>query len=83
MALAGGEGASQSRRTSQACVIATDAPFAGNVERKLRNLLARLPCTRRDLQSLYRARFFGHKFDLSGVVHGGLLPGETRLTRAA
>ena len=32
---------------------------------------------------LYRARFFGHKFDLSGVVHGGLLPGETRLTRAA
>ena len=32
---------------------------------------------------VYRARFFGHKFDLSGVVHGGLLPGETRLTRAA
>ena len=34
-------------------------------------------------QSVYRARFFGHKFDLSGVLHGGLLPGETRLTRAA
>jgi hypothetical protein len=34
-------------------------------------------------QRLYRARFFGHKFDLSGVLHGGLLPGETRLTRAA
>ena len=35
------------------------------------------------VSALYRARFFGHKFDLSGVVHGGLLPGETRLTRAA
>ena len=33
--------------------------------------------------TVYRARFFGHKFDLSGVLHGGLLPGETRLTRAA
>jgi hypothetical protein len=32
---------------------------------------------------LYRARFFGHKFDLSGVLHGGFLPGETRLARAA
>ena len=32
---------------------------------------------------MYRARFFGHKFDLSGVLHVGLLPGETRLTRAA
>ena len=37
----------------------------------------------RVIDNLYRARFFGHKFDLSGVVHGGLLPGETRLTRAA
>jgi hypothetical protein len=35
------------------------------------------------LYMMYRARFFGHKFDLSGVLHGGLLPGETRLTRAA
>jgi hypothetical protein len=32
---------------------------------------------------VYRARFFGHKFDLSGVLHGGFLPGETRLARAA
>jgi hypothetical protein len=32
---------------------------------------------------LYRARFFGHKFDLSGVLHVGFLPGETRLARAA
>jgi hypothetical protein len=32
---------------------------------------------------VYRARFFGHKFDLSGVLHVGFLPGETRLARAA
>ena len=32
---------------------------------------------------LYRARFFGHKFDLSGVLHVDFLPGETRLARAA
>jgi hypothetical protein len=35
------------------------------------------------LTLVYRARFFGHKFDLSGVLHGGFLPGETRLARAA
>jgi len=34
-------------------------------------------------QRLYRARFFGHKFDLSGVLHVDFLPGETRLARAA
>jgi len=33
--------------------------------------------------ALYRARFFGHKFDLSGVLHVDFLPGETRLARAA
>ena len=33
--------------------------------------------------TLYRARFFGHKFDLSGVLHVDFLPGETRLARAA
>ena len=32
---------------------------------------------------VYRARFFGHKFDLSGVLHVDFLPGETRLARAA
>ena len=32
---------------------------------------------------LYRARFFGHKFELSSFLHGVLLPGDTRLTRAA
>jgi hypothetical protein len=37
----------------------------------------------REYLILYRARFFGHKFDLSGVLHGGFLPGETRLARAA
>ena len=36
-----------------------------------------------ELGIVYRARFFGHKFELSGVLHDGLLPGETRLTRAA
>jgi DNA-binding protein H-NS len=36
-----------------------------------------------ELKKVYRARFFGHKFDLSGVLHGGFLPGETRLARAA
>lgn len=34
-------------------------------------------------EKLYRARFFGHKFDLSGVLHVDFLPGETRLARAA
>ena len=34
-------------------------------------------------QFVYRARFFGHKFDLSGVLHVDFLPGETRLARAA
>jgi hypothetical protein len=32
---------------------------------------------------VYRARFFGHKFELSSFLHGVLLPGDTRLTRAA
>jgi tripartite-type tricarboxylate transporter receptor subunit TctC len=32
---------------------------------------------------LYRARFFGHKFELSGLLHAGLLPSETRLARTA
>ena len=35
------------------------------------------------LHTVYRARFFGHKFDLSGVLHVDFLPGETRLARAA
>jgi adenylate cyclase len=35
------------------------------------------------LREVYRARFFGHKFDLSGELHVGLLPDETRLARAA
>ena len=35
------------------------------------------------VRAVYRARFFGHKFDLSGVLHVGFLPGETRLARAA
>jgi hypothetical protein len=34
-------------------------------------------------RGVYRARFFGHNFDLSGVLHVGFLPGETRLARAA
>jgi hypothetical protein len=38
---------------------------------------------RLDLLPLYRARFFGHNFDLSGVLDVGFLPGETRLARAA
>jgi hypothetical protein len=32
---------------------------------------------------VYRARFFGHKFDLSGLLHVGLLLGDTSLTGAA
>ena len=35
------------------------------------------------LMLLYRARFFGHKFDLSDVLHVGLLPGKTGFARAA
>ena len=35
------------------------------------------------VELMYRARFFGHKFDLSGVLHVDFLPGETRLARAA
>ena len=39
--------------------------------------------TRCQFMLVYRARFFGHKFDLSGVLHVDFLPGETRLARAA
>ena len=35
------------------------------------------------LPRMYRARFFGHQFDLSGLLHYGILPSDTRLTRAA
>jgi hypothetical protein len=42
-----------------------------------------LEAKRLGLLRVYRARFFGHKFDLSGVLHVDFLPGETRLARAA
>src|ERR1035437_2235242 len=32
---------------------------------------------------LYRTRFFGHKFDLSGLLHSGFLPGDTCVVRTA
>jgi hypothetical protein len=32
---------------------------------------------------VYRTRFFGHKFELSGLLHAGVLPSEPRLARAA
>ena len=35
------------------------------------------------LQPVYRTRFIGHKFELSGLLHAGLLPSEPRLARAA
>jgi hypothetical protein len=33
--------------------------------------------------AVYRTRFFGHKFELSGLLHAGVLPSEPRLARAA
>ena len=35
------------------------------------------------LLGLYRARFFGHKFELSDLLHAGALPGDTRLVRTS
>ena len=35
------------------------------------------------LGHLYRTRFFGHKFDLSGLLDAGLLPDCTGLARTA
>ena len=36
-----------------------------------------------ELAPVYRTRFIGHKFELSGLLHAGLLPSEPRLARAA
>ncbi len=33
--------------------------------------------------TVYRARFFGHKFELSELLHAGALPGDTRLVRTS
>jgi hypothetical protein len=35
------------------------------------------------VENVYRTRFFGHKFELSGLLHAGVLPSEPRLARAA
>src|ERR1035437_6879 len=32
---------------------------------------------------LYRTRFFGHKFELSGLLQSGFLPGDTCVVRTA
>ena len=32
---------------------------------------------------VYRTRFFGHKFELSGLLHSGFLPGDTCVVRTA
>jgi hypothetical protein len=32
---------------------------------------------------VYRTRFFGHKFELSGLLHAGFLPGDTCVVRTA
>jgi hypothetical protein len=42
----------------------------------------RMPSRAPFFTDVYRARFFGHNFDLSGVLDVGFLPGETRLARA-
>ena len=34
-------------------------------------------------QIVYRTRFFGHKFELSGLLHSGFLPGDTCVVRTA
>ena len=34
-------------------------------------------------QPMYRTRFFGHKFELSGLLHAGLLPDGAGLARTA
>jgi hypothetical protein len=35
------------------------------------------------LLQVYRTRFFGHKFELSGLLHSGFLPGDTCVVRTA
>src|ERR1039458_5122652 len=34
-------------------------------------------------ERVYRTRFFGHKFELSGLLHSGFLPGDTCVVRTA
>jgi quercetin dioxygenase-like cupin family protein len=35
------------------------------------------------VKAVYRTRFFGHKFELSGLLHSGFLPGDTCVVRTA
>ena len=37
----------------------------------------------RKTRPVYRTRFFGHKFELSGLLHAGLLPDGAGLARTA
>lgn len=48
---------------------------------------SRMPIARRrrmkTVDAVYRTRFFGHKFELSGLLHAGLLPDGAGLARTA
>src|ERR1019366_5159773 len=45
--------------------------------------LLRRPPAAPVLHAVYRTRFFGHKFELSGLFHSGFLPGDTCVVRTA
>jgi|ERR1035437_3552860 hypothetical protein len=80
------------RRIQDARSIA-DVPFqyvetpAENVGLHLspRTLLALISggCFVAGVTIVYRTRFFGHKFELSGLLHSGFLPGDTCVVRTA
>src|ERR1035441_2273356 len=51
---------------------------------KISSVSAELSAVRPKLQlDLYRTQFFGHKFELSGLLHSGFLPVDTCVMRTA
>src|SRR2546430_973301 len=48
-------------------------------EREYFGSVKKLDTSASSLATLYRTRFIGHKFELSGLLHAGLLPNEPRL----
>src|ERR1035437_3342268 len=55
--------------------------LSGNESLNTQQSLSLMNCYGRFV--LYRTRFFGHKFDLSGLLHSGFLPGDTCVVRTA
>ena len=49
----------------------------------LRKIICMMGEGRPCVELVYRTRFFGHKFELSGLLHSGFLPGDTCVVRTA